>query len=156
MSDQLSPYWQEFGLSGARFNVLRLLDHSPAGQLSLSEISQGLNSTTTNATKMVEGLERDGLVRRECHPSDRRVTLVILTGEGRRRFEAMLPHLLRQLGELFSGLSAEEKVLLAHLLTKLRLSAVSRFAKRSEAAAALLSGDHAATAEPAVPLGSAG
>lgn len=42
-------------------------------------------------TETVEGLERDGLVRRESDPADRRVVRVALTAEGRRqvqRFEA--------------------------------------------------------------------
>ena len=38
-------------------------------------------------TETVEGLERDGLVRRESDPADRRVVRVALTAEGRRQVQ---------------------------------------------------------------------
>src|SRR5690606_41408431 len=45
-------------------------------------------TTLFRSTNTVGRLERDGLVRREPHPHDRRASVLVLTDEGRQRVEA--------------------------------------------------------------------
>jgi DNA-binding MarR family transcriptional regulator len=39
-------------------------------------------------TNLIDGLERDGLVRREAHQQDRRATLALITDRGRELADA--------------------------------------------------------------------
>ncbi len=72
-----------FGLSFARFEMLRLLSFSRDGLLPMASASARLQVHPTSVTNVVDRLERDGLVRRSAHPTDGRATLVVLTDSGR-------------------------------------------------------------------------
>ena len=62
-----------------------------------------------------------------------------LTEAGAQRFRGMFPTLLQRLGVLMGGLTDNERDLLTHLLTKLRVTALAHYA---EPAAAALAADH--------------
>jgi DNA-binding MarR family transcriptional regulator len=76
------------GLTFARYEALMLLYFSRSGALPLGKIGARLQVHPTSVTNLIDGLEKDGLVRREAHPSDRRTTLATLTAAGRSRAEA--------------------------------------------------------------------
>lgn len=117
----VSPYWAEFGLTGHRYNVLRLLLLADQKRLPMKEIAVGLNVGTTNVTSLVDGLERDGLVVRVGASEDKRVTYAQLTPEGETRFMQVYPHTSIRLRKAWSALSDAEKRILIHLLAKLRM-----------------------------------
>ena len=78
------------GLSFAKSRALRRLVDAP---LAMGELAARLGMDPPNVTTVVDDLERAGLVRRQRHPSDRRVTLVAATPAGRalaRRAQAVL------------------------------------------------------------------
>ena len=112
-------------LSLGRYNVLRLLHGADESRLLMSEIGDGLEISPTVVTRLVDSLTADGLVERAEHPEDKRKTWAVLTAGGRALFEAEMPLMQQQVEKLWTGLSAEEKRLLIHLLTKLRLSLIS-------------------------------
>lgn len=77
----------EGAVSLARWQALRAVRfRGDAGRV--QEISADLSITVGAASKLVDRLERDGLVERRPHPSDRRSMLLSLTGEGRTAFDA--------------------------------------------------------------------
>jgi DNA-binding MarR family transcriptional regulator len=86
----------------------------------LTEIARRVGVTTTNITNLIDGLERDGWVERLASASDRRVTYVQLTDEGRERAGRLLPATARFTSQVFAGLSDEEKQGLIRTLQKLR------------------------------------
>src|ERR1700674_3672138 len=49
------------------------------GPRRMADLASGLDVTPRNVTTLVDGLERDGLVRRRPHPTDRRATVIELT-----------------------------------------------------------------------------
>ncbi len=53
-----------------------------AGECRVQEISTDLGITVGAASKLIDRLERDGLVARTAHPRDRRSSLVVLTAAG--------------------------------------------------------------------------
>jgi DNA-binding MarR family transcriptional regulator len=71
-------------LTFARYELLMLLRFSGRGALPLAVIGSRLQVHPTSVTSAVDRLERDGLVCREPHPTDRRTTLARLTPAGRR------------------------------------------------------------------------
>jgi DNA-binding MarR family transcriptional regulator len=125
--DALSSRYEDLGLSHARFNMIRWLYHAAGNRLSMTELGAHLEASVPNVIRMVEGLQSDGWVTRVESETDRRVTYVQLTGDGLSRFRAMLPRALEIWEEVQSGLSSEEQAMLSHLLTKLRMSLLSRY-----------------------------
>jgi DNA-binding MarR family transcriptional regulator len=74
---------ESFGLNFSRFELLTLLSFTRAGEMPLGRIGTRLQVHATSVTNTVDRLERDGLVRRVAHPSDRRAVLASITPEGR-------------------------------------------------------------------------
>jgi DNA-binding MarR family transcriptional regulator len=72
-----------FGLTFSRYEALTLLSFARGGALPLGKIGARLQVHPTSVTNVVDGLERDGLVERIPHPSDRRTTLARITDTGR-------------------------------------------------------------------------
>jgi len=72
------------GLTFARYEVLMLLGFSRAGSLPLNKMGSRLQVHPTSITNAVDRLERQGLIRRVPHPTDRRTTLAEITDDGRQ------------------------------------------------------------------------
>ena len=68
--------------------MLRLLQRAPEQHLAPSRLAEEVVCTTGAMTKVVDRLERAGLVTRSPDPDDRRRILVRLTGDGDRRANA--------------------------------------------------------------------
>src|SRR3954462_10951838 len=71
------------------------------------------------ATRMLAGLERDGLVGRRACPHDRRVVRVALTAAGAERMAAKRERIGARREELFQSLEPAERVHAARLLARL-------------------------------------
>lgn len=74
---------RELDLTFARYELLMLLVFSQRGALPLSVIGSRLQVHPTSVTSAVDRLERQELVRRVPHPTDRRTKLAELTPAGR-------------------------------------------------------------------------
>lgn len=72
-------------LSFARYEVLMLLAFSQRGALPMTKMGDRLMIHPTGVTKLVDKLERQGLVERRPNPNDRRGTLAHITPAGRAR-----------------------------------------------------------------------
>lgn len=119
LSEMLAPY----DLSPAKYNLLAVLYSTPEHRHRMCEISEHMSVTRTNITKLVDGLERDGLVRRTSLPGDRRVVITKLTPRGKALMEELLPKHYANVGRLLAGMSEAECRQLTHLTLKLRQSA---------------------------------
>ena len=126
LAGEIAPFRSEFGLSGGRYSVLRVLAEADEDALSVSEIARRLAVTPPNVSKLIEGLAADGLVERQRLPSDRRVVRVAITEKGRDGYRAVTPPTLRSFDDALSNLTGQEKRLLIHLLAKLRLGMQAR------------------------------
>jgi DNA-binding MarR family transcriptional regulator len=114
------------GLPRARYNVLRILYQQPDRRLQMTDISVGLNVSATNVTKLVHGLEQDGLVRRVQDDADRRRTWTELTPAGEAEFLRALPLVVKHTDAIWDNFSDQEKRLLVHVLAKLRMVVLAR------------------------------
>jgi DNA-binding MarR family transcriptional regulator len=74
-----------FNTTLPRFDYLAQLDRHPDG-LRMNVLSRYLMVTGGNVTGLTDQLEKEGLVRREADPDDRRSFRVLLTDAGRRHF----------------------------------------------------------------------
>lgn len=77
---------RETGLNLGWYEVLLLLAGAPGQRLRMSDLADGMILSRSAATRLVDRLERDGLVDRTVCDSDRRGMEVSLTDAGRERF----------------------------------------------------------------------
>ena len=105
-------------LSLPQFQMLDPLD-AASGALTVSEVAVQAGVATPTATRMLDGLERDGLVLRERRPGDRRVVHISLTEDGRRRVQAKRARIAARRREIFESLSAAERKQAARVLARL-------------------------------------
>lgn len=106
-------------ITGSRLAVMRTLYCAPGKQLALSAISKAAGISPTMVTNLVDGLAKGGLVRRVGSPSDRRVSLAILTEEGEETFNKVLPVMSARMTEACAEFTDEEKRQLLSLLQRL-------------------------------------
>jgi MarR family transcriptional regulator, 2-MHQ and catechol-resistance regulon repressor len=99
----LLPQLGAHGLSTVEFEVLLRLGRSPESRLRMSDLAAQTSLSTSGVTRVVDRLERDGLVRREACPDDRRGYFAVLTDEGATRLSAVLPGHLALVEEWFTG-----------------------------------------------------
>lgn len=71
-------------LNFSRFEAIALLHFTSDGNLPLGKMGERLQVHPASVTNTIDRLERDGLVERQPHPTDRRTTLAVITDEGRR------------------------------------------------------------------------
>lgn len=76
-----------FGLTFARYEVLRLLAFTRKGVMPVGKIGERLQVHPASVTNAVQRLEADGLVRRTANPNDGRSILAEITDPGRRLVE---------------------------------------------------------------------
>lgn len=113
-----------------RYQLLRILYFTPDHRLTQVEVAGEMQVTSANVTFLVDGLEKDDLVRRVPSLTDRRTVYVELTDAGLAFAERIVPSLASFLGALMQDFSDEEKRQLSHLLDRLRRNA-ERFETRA-------------------------
>ncbi|GIH13251.1 hypothetical protein Raf01_14230 [Rugosimonospora africana] len=119
LSAQFSGQIAEHGLALIEFEVLIRLARSPERQLRMTDLSAQTSLTTSGVTRVVDRLERDGLVCRTACPTDRRSSYAVLTEAGRERLDAVLPGHLTVIDRWFTGLLTPDQ--LASMMASLRI-----------------------------------
>jgi DNA-binding MarR family transcriptional regulator len=114
LSAQLSA---DHGLSINAYEALLHLARAPDSRMRRVDLADGLLLTAGGVTRLLDGLERDGLVAREECASDRRVTYAVLTDAGRAKLRTASRSHTRQIRELLGGTYDDEE--LAHLVALL-------------------------------------
>jgi len=114
-----------FGAEGGRlrYGIMRRIYFEPAGWLTQNRIADEMTMPPSTVTYLVDGLERDKLVERLSHATDRRVSCVALTDTGRDLCERMLPAVAEHMGAVAQAFTPEEKHLFIALLRRFQQSA---------------------------------
>ena len=102
------------------YNVLCLLHEAPGRRLRLSELARAVHLTRSGVTRLVNRLERAGLLRREGHARDRRGSYATLTDRGRDELTRARSVFVRAIAEHFgSYLSDAEAETLNAILSRI-------------------------------------
>jgi DNA-binding MarR family transcriptional regulator len=110
----------EHGLTLSDYDVLVQLAQAPGGRLRPAELARAVLLSRSGVTRLVQGLEREGLVERVACPDDLRGSLVQLTARGRDVLRQASRTHLRGVGERFAGRFDDGELrLLAGLLGRL-------------------------------------
>jgi len=110
----------EHGLTLSDYEVLLRLKNAEGGMMRRVDLAEQVLLTASGITRLLEGLERSGYVRKENCASDARVSYAKITEEGLAKFKAASTTHLRGIDELFlSRYSGSELATLAELLGRL-------------------------------------
>jgi DNA-binding MarR family transcriptional regulator len=110
----------DHGLTINDYEALLRLSHAEDESMRRVDLAEQLLLTPSGVTRLLDGLERDGWVKKGSCESDARVTYAVLTDEGRERLVAASRSHLGQVRELFEArLSRDELATLADLLGRL-------------------------------------
>jgi DNA-binding MarR family transcriptional regulator len=103
------------------FHVLQLLAAAPEGRLRLLDLAQAVRHSQSGTTRLVDRLEKEGLIARHSCDSDRRVVWAMLMEKGRGVYEQAAPVWEEFLTDhLHKGLTTSEAETLHELLLKLQ------------------------------------
>lgn len=108
---------QSDGLTIPQYRLLSAIAESPEARSGELADEVGVSAPTT--TRMLSGLERAGIVRREARPGDRRAIAVALTAKGRRLLESKEAVVSEKRRELYESLTASERRQVQRLLRRL-------------------------------------
>ncbi len=107
---------RELGFASAQLPVLTAL--KDGGRLSQTELAAWAKVEQPTMAQLLARMERDGIVRRETDPGDRRSSLISLTDETRARRPAGRAILQQGNREATRGMSADEVKTLIDLLRR--------------------------------------
>lgn len=130
LTARFAVQFAEHGLSQVEFEVLIRLARSSDRRLRMTDLAAQTALSTSGVTRVVDRLERVGLVARHACETDRRISYAQLTSAGLARLEETLPGHLKLIEQWFTGQFCAEK--LDELLAALR---TVRDALRPEATA---------------------
>jgi DNA-binding MarR family transcriptional regulator len=101
------------------YDVLLELSAAPDCRLRMHELARAVVLSRSGLTRLVDRLEKAGLLRREPDPSDRRGAFAVLTDEGRDVLRRMWPVYAAGIAEHFGGhVSDEEARVLTEALSR--------------------------------------
>ena len=111
---------QPGALTLAQFQLLAAFEHER--EMSVSELALAGGVATPSATRMLAGLERDGIVERKGSDVDRRSVLVRLTSKGRRLLKAKRALISAKQRAIYESLSATEQSQAESILRRLAVA----------------------------------
>ncbi|WP_039802859.1 MarR family winged helix-turn-helix transcriptional regulator [Nocardia araoensis] len=110
LAQQIAEHVREraltLGLTAAQATALREM----TGPMTMGELAERMSCEPSNATFIVDKLQRQGLIERRPHPTDRRAKHLVLTAEGAALRERLL-ELLTQDSPLGGLTPAQQRVL---------------------------------------------
>jgi DNA-binding MarR family transcriptional regulator len=91
-----------------QFGVLKPLD-AESGGVPIGELAERAEIAAPTASRMIDALEREGMIERQRSATDRRVTTITMTPKGRQMFAAKQALIETRRDEMFRSLSVEER-----------------------------------------------
>lgn len=111
---------EEHELALGSYDVLMHLGETEDGRLRMNDLADRVLLSRSGLTRLVDRLQRDGLVSRETCASDARGLFAVLTAQGRARLDAATPTYRRGVREyVMSRLDANELRQFGAILAKL-------------------------------------
>lgn len=105
-----------YGSAPRYFGMLKLIEANPG--IPQTRLAEAIFLDRSSLVPILEALTREGWVERRKSPTDKRVRLVHLSDEGRRRLKALEEDVSAHEAMMTAGLDPEEKARLLSLLGK--------------------------------------
>jgi DNA-binding MarR family transcriptional regulator len=120
VTDALELLLKPYGISPAQYNVLRILRGAAPQGLGRNQIRGRLVTRMPDVTRLLDRMERAGLVRRERDREDRRCVPTYLTERGHALLGRLDAPIAESHRRQFGHLTAEQLRALIDLLTLVR------------------------------------
>jgi MarR family transcriptional regulator, organic hydroperoxide resistance regulator len=88
--------------------ILKPMNEVPGG-LRIGELADAAAIAAPTASRMIDALEREGIVVRQRSETDRRATAITMTPRGQEMFEAKQVVIETKRNEMFRSLSSDER-----------------------------------------------
>ncbi|MGB1206909.1 MAG: MarR family winged helix-turn-helix transcriptional regulator [Chitinophagales bacterium] len=119
LKSHLQAHLKKFGITMQQFNVLRILNGQHPNPTTIALIKERMLDKMSDASRIVNRLERKKLVRREPSTTDLRTIDIFITEKGKNLIVETDKH-SHEMDKIFSALSAKELKELNFLLDKVR------------------------------------
>ena len=119
LGEKQHAFFKTFGITSAQFNVLRILRGQHPKPSTINLIIERMIDRMSNASRIVDKLERKGLVIRKQCPNDRRAVDVIISEKGLTLLSQIDEQMTDWEGQ-FKNLTEQEAEQLNFLLDKFR------------------------------------
>ena len=125
LSQEAEQLIKSHGLTGAQYNVLRILRGAEPQGLLCRGISERMISRDPDITRLLDRMEKRGLITRERQTEDRRVIMTRITQEGLACLKK-LDHPVSDLHQKqFGHMKTARKKVLAELLDEIQESGLT-------------------------------
>ena len=101
--------FKNYGLTFAQYNVLRILDATPNGKNTITNVSRIMLVSGANMTGVAKRLEKSGFLIRRGDANDERITLLEITPKGRQSLKNIREEKDENLRKYMNSFSADEK-----------------------------------------------
>jgi len=108
------------GLTGAQYNVLRILRGAEPTGLACSDIGERMISHDPDMTRLLDRMEKRGMITRQRQTDDRRVVRTRITSSGLGLLKRLDQPVRERHKRQFRGIPAARLKILAELLEEIR------------------------------------
>ncbi len=108
----------KLGISQTKLAALVYLSHEAHQSASPSAIAKHCSVSRAAVTGLLDGLEQEGYVERDSHPSDRRALTIKLTPKGQEFLSLISVQNQDQITELMTGLKEDDRQKVNEILTR--------------------------------------
>jgi len=119
LHSKLDTICNQFKITLAQFNVLRILKGAYPNGYPRGEIIRRMVEPSPDVTRLIDRLVKDGFVERYNTKEDRRLSLARITKKGISHLSKINPEVDKFISDYSSSLSKSEKEILSNLLEKL-------------------------------------
>jgi DNA-binding MarR family transcriptional regulator len=120
LSADFEQIFKPHGLTGTQYNVLRILRGADEAGLCRNDVRDRLLTRMPDATRLLDRMEKAGLISRSREQDDRRLVTTRLTKKGRQLVDDLDPIVARQHRERLGHMSDKQLATLNSLLTQAR------------------------------------
>lgn len=119
MEGNLDEMISQFGITGAQYNVLRILKGVHPEGHPRCDIAKRMINKAPDITRLIDRLEKQDLVKRDRTKEDRRMSITRITSKGLKLMEEIAPFVEESHKEMTKNLTNDECRELSMLVEKL-------------------------------------
>ncbi len=117
ITTKLDDVLSKYGLNISKFNILMIIKHIGGNDgIQQNEISKRLLVTASNITKLLDKLEKDGMITRNNKEGDRRVKLIKITEPTSKLLDDVWPLYSKAINEITSHVQKSDAKVLDKIL----------------------------------------
>ncbi|PWW07172.1 MarR family transcriptional regulator [Paenibacillus cellulosilyticus] len=113
--------FSHYGITSEQWSLLKRLTEQEGS--SIKDLAQAVEKDQANVTRIVDVLEKRGLVKRSANPDDKRSTLIYFTNEGKELTASLAPTDEKVHQIAVDGLTEQEIAQFSQVLAKIHQNA---------------------------------